>query len=83
MRRQKRKHEREYVLIKIDEFMAKYPSIETFANDMRTRKDGRPIRVLNGHLLHLKTLCDTLKLCNCLSNAFSVSGAGRLLQVFR
>jgi transcriptional regulator NrdR family protein len=54
--------EREYIRLELDDFVKKYPAVETWVNDMRTRKDGRPIRIWKTMLSNLKTICDTLEL---------------------
>lgn len=46
--------EKEYRLVEVDEFITKYPTVETWVNDMRTRKDGRPIRVWKGNAVTAK-----------------------------
>jgi predicted transcriptional regulator len=53
--------EKEYARLELDDFVSKYPAVGTWVNDMRTRKDGKPIRMWKSMLSHLKTVCDTLK----------------------
>lgn len=54
--------EREYARLELDEFVSKYPAVETWVSDMRTRKDGKPIRVWKDMLSRFKTVCDTLEM---------------------
>jgi hypothetical protein len=51
-----------YAQLKMDEFVTKYPQVEAWVNDMRTRRHGKPIKSWRGLLSSFKTVCDTLEL---------------------
>ncbi|MEW5841016.1 MAG: hypothetical protein AB1753_08430 [Thermoproteota archaeon] len=53
---------KQWAALAMDDFVQKYDAVSVWVNDMRTRKNGKPLKNWKSQLSHLKTVCDTLEL---------------------